>query len=156
MLIAITKPRYGERITSKPGKLAPNTASVLCAAIAKSIELSFVTVFVTFLGQVLSRRAIAKRSRGITIAEMSMRSWVMQPGTMITHWDSVKYAGTTFLGAIALTAALMAMLYTTASDALGKLYPSRGFLACLVEERAAKLVMSLTGIQSPQSSNLAG
>ncbi|KAI4128463.1 MAG: hypothetical protein LQ347_004173 [Umbilicaria vellea] len=118
VLIAITKPRYGQRITSKPGKLAPSTASLLCAAIAKSIELSFVTVFVTFLGQVLSRRAIAKRSKGITIAEMSMRSWVMQPGTMITHWESVKYAGTTSLGAIALTAALMATLYTTASDAL--------------------------------------
>lgn len=85
-----------------------------------------------------------------------MRSWVMQPGTMITHCESVKYAGTTFLGAIALIAALMAMLYTTASDALGKLYPSRGSSPCLVEERAAKLVMSLTEVQSPQSSNLAG
>lgn len=80
----------------------------------------------------------------------------MQPGTMLTHWESVKYAGTTSLGAIALIAALMAMLYTTASDALGKLYPNRGFPACLVEERAAELVMSLTEIQSRQSSNLAG
>ncbi|SLM38744.1 hypothetical protein LPUS_09061 [Lasallia pustulata] len=118
LLIAVIKPRYGQRITSNPGKLAPSTASLLCAAFAKTIELSFVTVFVALLGQVLSRRAIAKNSRGITLAEMSMRSWVMQPGTMITHWESVRYAGTTFLGAVALTGALMAMLYTTASDAL--------------------------------------
>lgn len=124
LMIAITKPRYGQKITSNHGKLAPNTASLLCAAFAKTIELSFVTVFVAFLGQVLSRRAIMHSSRGITIAEMSMRSWVMQPGTLITHWESVRYAGTTFLGAIALTGALMAMLYTTASDALGRSHPS--------------------------------
>jgi hypothetical protein len=37
---------------------------------------------------------------------------------MITHWQTLRYAGLTFLGAISLIAALMAMLYTTASDAL--------------------------------------
>ena len=118
LLIAIVKPRYGQRITSN-GKFPPGTASLLCAAFAKTIELSFVTVFVAFLGQVLSRRAFIKQSRGITIAEMSMRSWVMQPGTMITHWESVRYAALSFLGTVALTGAFMAMLYTTASDALG-------------------------------------
>ena len=76
------------------------------------------TVFVSFLGQVLSHRAFVKDSRGITIAEMSMRVWVQQPGTMITHWEAVRYAGLTFLGAISLTAAFIAMLYTTESDAL--------------------------------------
>ena len=90
----------------------------MAAGIAKTIELSFVTVFVAFLGQVLSRRALIKRSKGITIAEMSMRSWVMQPGTMITHFETLRYAALTFLGLIALLGALVAMLYTTASDAL--------------------------------------
>jgi hypothetical protein len=61
-----------------------------------------------------------KRSSGINIAEMSMRGWIMQPGTLITHHESVKYAALTFLGVISLTATLFAMLYTTASDALGK------------------------------------
>ena len=42
----------------------------------------------------------------------------MQPGTMITHWQTVRYAAFTFLGLIALLGALTAMLYTTASDAL--------------------------------------
>lgn len=98
--------------------MPPATASLLAAAIAKSIELSFVTVFVTFLGQVLSRRALIQKSRGITISEVSMRQWVMQPGTMITHWETVRYAALTFLGAISLVGAVTAMFYTTASDAL--------------------------------------
>ena len=114
--VAIARPRFGHRISDS--RLPPATASLLAAAIAKSIELSFVTVFVTFLGQVLSRRALIKRSRGITISEMSMRQWVMQPGTMITHWETVRYAALTFLGGIALVGAVTAIFYTTASDAL--------------------------------------
>lgn len=115
--LAVTKPHYGRQIMDK-GPLTPSTASLLCAAFAKTIELSFVTVFVSFLGQVLSHRAIVTDSKGITIAEMAMRAWVQQPGTMITHWGSVRHAGLTFLGVISLTAAIMAMFYTTASDAL--------------------------------------
>jgi len=118
LMIAIAKPRYGQGI-KLTGGLTPSTASLLCALFAKTIELSFVTVFVAFLGQVLSRRAFIKNSKGITIADMSLRSWIMQPGTMITHWESVRYAAWTFLGMIALTATFIAMLYTTASDALG-------------------------------------
>jgi hypothetical protein len=84
------------------------------------IELSFVAVFVTFLGQVLSRRAISNTGKGITLAEMNMRSWIMQPGTVITHYETVRFAGLTLLGAVSLTTAIMAMLYTTAAQALGK------------------------------------
>ena len=58
----------------------------MSAFFAKTIELSFATVFVSFLGQVLSRRAFMKnQGRGVTLAEFDMRSWVMQPGTLITH-----------------------------------------------------------------------
>ncbi|KAL8766624.1 MAG: hypothetical protein Q9209_006641 [Squamulea sp. 1 TL-2023] len=114
---AMAKPRFGHGITNT-GKFPPATASLVSAAIAKSIELSFVTVFVTFLGQVLSRRALVKKSRGITIAEMSFRSWIMQPGTLITHWENVRFASLTFLGLVSLLCAITAMFYTTASDAL--------------------------------------
>ena len=117
--IALRKPRYGKSITNS-SSITPATASLLYAAFAKSIELSFVTVFVAFLGQVLSRRAFARHSKGgITIAEMTMRAWVMQPGTMITHGHTIRYAGWTILGVASLLATLVAMLYTTASDALG-------------------------------------
>ena len=117
LVIALVQPRYGRSILTG-GRLSPSTASTLFALIAKTIELSFVTVFVTFLGQVLSRRSLVKASRGVTIAELTMRTWVIQPGFMITHWQTLQHAGLTILGVITLTAAFMAMFYTTASDAL--------------------------------------
>lgn len=98
--------------------MSPATASTLFTLFAKTIELSFVTVFVAFLGQVLSRRSFVKASRGVNIAELTMRTWVLQPGFMITHWQVLQHAGVTILGAITLTAAFIAMSYTTASDAL--------------------------------------
>lgn len=52
---------------------------------------------------------------------MQMRTWVLQPGTIITNGAAVRYAAITALGALALGATLLAMVYTTASDALGKL-----------------------------------
>ena len=117
LMLAIKKARYDHDFITT-GRLSPNTLSVIFTAVAKSIELSFATVFVAFLGQLLSTRAMKKHEKGITIAEMTMRSWVIQPGTLITHKESVRYAGGTFLGVFALSAALIATLYTTASDAL--------------------------------------
>jgi hypothetical protein len=117
LMLAIAQPRYGRTIHSG-GSLTPSTASTLFALFAKTIELSFVTVFVTFLGQVISRRSLVKASRGVTITELTMRTWVIQPGFMITHWQHVQHAGLTILGVITLTAAAVATFYTTASDAL--------------------------------------
>ncbi len=98
--------------------MTPSTASTLFALFAKTVELSFVTVFVTFLGQVLSRRSLVKASRGVTISELTMRTWVIQPGFMITHWQTLRHAALSILGLITLTVAFVAMFYTTASDAL--------------------------------------
>ena len=120
LVLALKKHRFGKRISTSGG-MPPGTATLLFAGFAKSIELSFVTVFVAFLGQVLSRRAFMKDSKGINISEMTMRSWVMQPGMMITHWETIWHAGVSYLGAIAVVGALVAMLYTTASDGLGKM-----------------------------------
>lgn len=47
-----------------------------------------------------------------------MRTWVIQPGFMITHGQHLYHVGISFLGAITLVAAFIAMFYTTASDAL--------------------------------------
>lgn len=119
LVIALVQPRYGHKITSKGGSvLNVSTASTLFTLFAKTIELSFVTVFVAFLGQVLSRRSLMKAERGITISEMTMRSWIIQPGSMITHWENLHHAGISILGVITLTAALVAMFYTTASESL--------------------------------------
>lgn len=115
--VALGTPRYGKHIAVGQ-TISPTNVSTWFAFFAKTIELSFVTVFVSLLGQVLSKRAFVDKSRGITISEMQMRTWVMQPGTMITHWETIRFAGPTLLGAIAFTTAFMAMLYTTASDTL--------------------------------------
>ena len=117
--LATGRPHYGQVITHN-SRLPPSTASLLVALFAKCIELTFVTSFVAFLGQLLSQRAFRKNSNGITVAEMQMRTWILQPGTLITHAAAVRYAAVSLLGALAFVAALLAMFYTTASDALGK------------------------------------
>ncbi|WYZ41916.1 hypothetical protein EsH8_V_000811 [Colletotrichum jinshuiense] len=116
-VVALVQPRWGPQISSSGGIL-PSTASLVCAMFAKTIEISFVTVFVTFIGQVLTRRAFVRKSKGMTLAEMTMRNWVIQPGFLITHWETLPYAGITLLGAISLIATVASTFYTTASDAM--------------------------------------
>lgn len=120
LVVAAIKPRFGQNINTTAGHLSPINASTFTAAFAKTIEISFVTVFVTFIGQVLSRRAYIRQSKGITIAEMSLKSWVTQPGTMITHWHSLYLEGGSVLGALSLAAVIVAVFYTTASATIGK------------------------------------
>lgn len=74
LVVAIIEPRWGGTISTN-GPLALSTAGVLVAIFAKTIEMSFVTVVVAFIGQVLTRRAIATQE-GMTMAEMAMRSWI--------------------------------------------------------------------------------
>lgn len=117
LVVAIIQPRWGHGISSSRG-LLPSTGTVLAALVSKSIEMSFVTVFISIIGQVLTRRSFVRKSRGMTLAEMTMRNWVIQPGSLITHFETIPYAGLTILGALSLTATLAAIFYTTASDAM--------------------------------------
>jgi len=119
LAVAIWKPRWTNIGTGED--LAASTANLLCAFFAKTIELAYVTICVAFLGQVLSRRAVTKDSRGVSISDMSMRAWIMQPGSMIVHWETLRYSALSFLGLIALISTFVAMLYTTAAEALGEL-----------------------------------
>ncbi|KAI1108415.1 hypothetical protein F5Y14DRAFT_445479 [Nemania sp. NC0429] len=119
LVVSILQPQYGRRISTGNGwQVTPATATLLATLAAKTIELSFVTVFVAVLGQVLTRRAFSKLSRGVTLAEMTMRNWVIQPGSLITHWEGVTNAAPTLLGALTLTATVCSLFYTTASDAM--------------------------------------
>ncbi|KAF1944188.1 hypothetical protein EJ02DRAFT_341468 [Clathrospora elynae] len=116
--LAIHAPHYGRRISSH-GSFKPDDAILLTTVVAKLVELSFVTAFVAFLGQVLSRRAFMKdHGRGVTLSELSMWRWVVQPGTLITHWETAKYAGLSFLGVLSLLSAVLATLYSSAATAL--------------------------------------
>ncbi|CAG9951729.1 unnamed protein product [Clonostachys rosea f. rosea IK726] len=117
LVTAILQPRWGRDISSRKG-LSPSTATTLAALAAKSIEMSFVTVFISFLGQVLTRRSLLRNSKGMTLAEITMRNWVIQPGSLITHGETLPEAGLTILGLLSLTATLAATFYTTASDAM--------------------------------------
>jgi hypothetical protein len=125
--IAFAKPRWGQRIGTRGHITFPN-ATLLSALLSKTVELSFVTIFVALLGQMLSRRAFAKTNKnsGISIAEMTMRSWVMQPGTLITNWIAVRYAASTVVGILVLVSALAATFYTTAAEALAAPKPKMG------------------------------
>ncbi|KAH6687758.1 hypothetical protein F5X68DRAFT_239145 [Plectosphaerella plurivora] len=117
-VVAVFQPRWGRVVATSGGTIEPSTASVVCALLAKTIELTFVTVFISFLGQALTRRSFVRKSKGITLAEMMMRNWVIQPGSLITHFGTFSYGVVTFLGVLTLMATLASMFYTTASDAL--------------------------------------
>lgn len=113
--VAILQPRYGFVISSN-GPLSPSAAALLTAFMAKTIELTFVMTVLAFLGQVLTRQALSRQ--GINLARVAMRSWILQPGTLITQWYSVKTAGFSIMGLLCLATAFLSLLYTTATGAL--------------------------------------
>ena len=117
LVVSLVQPRWGHKISSGFG-LHPSTATVLATWVAKTIEMSFVTVVISFLGQVGSRRAFVRESRGMTLAEVTMRNWVIQPGSMFTHFETLRWAALSALGILAILSSFTAMAYTTASDAL--------------------------------------
>jgi hypothetical protein len=118
VVIAITEPGYGKMILPK-AKLTASSTALATAVLAKTIEISFVTVVLALVGQELSRRASGcGRALGVSLAELHMRNWIMQPGTMFSKWESIRYAGGTLLGLLTVVAALLAMLYTSAAAAL--------------------------------------
>ncbi|RSL76652.1 hypothetical protein CEP51_009765 [Fusarium floridanum] len=117
LVVAIIQPRWGFMITSR-GRLSPSNAATLTALLSKTIEIVSVTVFISCIGQALTRRAIAEKSSGITLADMTIRNWVIQPGFIFTHYQTLLVAGRTVFGALALLALVASILYTTASEAL--------------------------------------
>ncbi|EGX90325.1 hypothetical protein CCM_06743 [Cordyceps militaris CM01] len=117
LYLSIKQPRYGQHVSSD-GKLSPSTATLLAAFLSKTIELTFAASYITVLGQTLTRRAISQRSGGMTLTDMSMRSWVIQPGSLVAHWTNMKHALRSSLGILTILAALVATFYTTASDAM--------------------------------------
>jgi hypothetical protein len=73
-IVALVQPKYGHVVSAR-GRFSPSSAALLTAFIAKTVELSFVMVFLAFLGQVLSRRAI--QQKGLNLASVEMRSWIL-------------------------------------------------------------------------------
>lgn len=125
--LSVKRQRWVRFYTTDEGIASPR-ADLVFALIAKSIEITFVTVFIAYLGQYLSHRAhLPKSSRGVSLAEMSMRTWITQPGSIVTNLANLWHTAKSSLGVVSLVAALLAMLYTTASNTLGKCFT----LVCL-------------------------
>lgn len=114
LVVAIARPRYGQFIS--PTGILPSTATTLCAIFAKSIEISSVAVFVVSLGQLLTRRSLS--ARGISLADITMRYWIIQPSLIFTRAGDVRHAGTNALGIFTILTALSVLFFTSASDAL--------------------------------------
>ncbi|KAI0124833.1 hypothetical protein BJ170DRAFT_726489 [Xylariales sp. AK1849] len=111
--------RYGHAISwGSQATITPDGAANLPNYIYKSIEITFVAVFVSFIGQILTRRAFSRTSNAINIAEMTMRNWVNQPGSIFTHWEGVPHAGGTILGVLTLLATFGTVFHTTACTGL--------------------------------------
>ncbi|KAG6176425.1 hypothetical protein E4U34_004048 [Claviceps purpurea] len=118
LAVSIKQPTWGHIISTK-SILPPTKAAFITTLVAKTIELSFVTVFITLLGQVITRKSFRKRNRGgMNLAEITMRNWILQPGSLLTHYNTVYYAGFTMVGCLTLLATITSMFYTTASDAM--------------------------------------
>lgn len=118
--IALARPRWGDQLGTN-GHVSYATATFLSTLFSKTVELSFVSVFVALLGQILSRRAVAtitRTSTGVNIVEMNMRSWITQPENLLVHWTNIRYGATTVLGMTAIVATIAAMFYTSATQAL--------------------------------------
>ncbi|KAI5287139.1 hypothetical protein KEM52_001726 [Ascosphaera acerosa] len=79
----------------------------------------FVTVVVATIGQHLSHRAISlANKRGITIADLTLRNLIIQPGILFTQFRAIRYSAMTMLGLFIFSATLGATFYTTAAEAL--------------------------------------
>lgn len=80
-VVAAVQPRWGT-IVSSHGAMTLSTSNLVTAILAKTIEMSFVYVFVSYIGQRLTRRAMVNKE-GMTLSEMSMRGWVTVSGTQL-------------------------------------------------------------------------
>ena len=118
-LLAVIKPHYGFFIGTGGANISPSTASTVAAGVAKTIELSFITVFLACLGQFFTKQAFNTISPGISLADIQLKQMIVQPGSLLTQWRSYGLVWKSMLGFISLLACFTGTLYTTASDALG-------------------------------------
>ncbi|KAI1869263.1 uncharacterized protein JN550_005893 [Neoarthrinium moseri] len=119
LFLAIHRKQWGQVISpSSEARMSHATSQSVFNGLYKLVEVMFAAVFVTFIGQILTRRAFAKNSKAINVAEVTMRNWVNQPGSLLTQYQGLPYAGLNMLGALTILATIGALLYSTACTAL--------------------------------------
>ena len=117
--VAIAKPPW-PFVNYSEGIFSANNTSTITTAISRTVELSFVTFYLTMLGQYLTRKASNSLSSGISLADLQLKVLMVLPGTLFTQWRSYGHALRSVIGVTSLIACICAMVYTTAGDALGK------------------------------------
>ncbi|OCK94764.1 uncharacterized protein K441DRAFT_677298 [Cenococcum geophilum 1.58] len=97
----------------------PFLAKQVASITAKVIEISFGSICVLFLGQVLTRRSINRNvPRGVSLDQICMRDWIIDPGSMVGDGKVLELGTKSFLGWYVLVAAIATTLYGTASNSL--------------------------------------
>lgn len=91
-----------------------STAISAVSFVGKTVEISFAVAFVFCLGQALSRRSVSRMTKGVTLSEMDMKSWINSPGTMAFQYKSTWFSIRSLLGFLTLVATLGVLFYTTA------------------------------------------
>ena len=119
LALAIGKPRWDPVLNLNGSALTASTASTITTALAKTIELSFLTFYLAMLGQHLTRRASNHDAPGVSLADLQLKVLMALPGTLVTQWKSYGRILRTLLGIASLVACFSALLYSTASEALG-------------------------------------
>lgn len=119
LALSIQQKRWGRTISNgNEAVISPGTAMNRAQYFYKAIEVTFVAVFVTFVGQILTRRAFSKTSKAINIAEMTIRNWISQPGSIFTNWEGLPHTGFSLLGALTLLGSLAIVFHSTACTVL--------------------------------------
>lgn len=117
-LVLALRPVQYQGIIGPTGHLSLSTASLISALIAKLIEITFVTAFIAFIGQVLSYKACSSHSKGVRMAELDAKTWIVQPGSMLRDFRSLRHGFATAIGVWSLLVTLATLFYTTAANAL--------------------------------------
>ena len=73
---ALAQPRYGNKISSTGGLMSPSTAGLLNTFFSTTILAAFITTVAAVVGQIATRKAIARDSKGVSLGLFTLRSWI--------------------------------------------------------------------------------
>ena len=127
LAVAIHKPHWGTLVYPGGGLITYETAGTLTTALAKTIEMSFVSFYLATVGQYLTRRASNYNVPGISLADLQLKILLLTPGTLLTILRRYRSALKSVIGIASLIACLSSVLYITASESLGMMCLSRPY-----------------------------
>jgi hypothetical protein len=119
VVIAFWRPEWPQIRTEGP--ITPTSSKIASSLIEKLIGLTFGSTCVLFLGQILTRRAKNPGSpHGVSLADMGIRNWIIDPGSMIAEAKGLPLRTKSGLACFIMTAVLASLLYGSATSALSE------------------------------------